>query len=68
MSVRVEDVKMWAIERGFGHAVATSQGYWIHTACGDFANFPMSEDRPKRVCRQCRAVLRGATHATGATP
>lgn len=63
VAVTVEEVKMWATYKGVGHAVACANGYWVSTACNIFANFDQTTDRPKRICRKCRARLRDAVPA-----
>lgn len=59
--VNLDDVPMWAIDRGIGHIVAHTRGGWVATACNSFATLPQTEAQPKRVCRECRARLRFAT-------
>ena len=67
--VTIDAVRLWALdhERSLGHVVA-STGVWgayVHTACEQLGNFPVTEARPKRICRACRVALKTARPSSG---
>jgi len=61
MPVTVDQVKLWIICNGIGHAVASRNGSWAFTACGSLISGDGQESRPKRICRKCRVMLLQAT-------
>lgn len=57
----IEDVPAWMTDRGIGHIIA-GPGFgsgWARWACG--VQTPCRDggekERPKRICRKCRAAL-----------
>ena len=57
----MKDVKLWAINRGIGHIVASTRNYWVHTLCNRMSPcFEQTKDVPKRKCRECMAALKEA--------
>jgi hypothetical protein len=65
VTVSIDEVKLWATDKGIGHAVSRIwKAHYAHTACDILANFRTTPVRPKRICRKCRARLRFATLST----
>ena len=66
MAVAVEQVPVWMIDRGIGHAVAgpgIGSG-WAHWACGTMTPFgegDLVRVTPSKICKKCREALKGAT-------
>jgi len=57
--VRIEDVRFWTVFGGIGHVVGQSDGRGaLLTLCGSMMLNSVSVDRPKRICRKCRARLK----------
>lgn len=57
--VRIEDVRFWTVFGGIGHVVEQSDGKGtLWTLCGSMMLNSLSPDRPKRICRKCRARLK----------
>lgn len=62
--VSVDQVPVWWVEAGIGHAVGGCGNGMIHTACGTLVFGDSSEtqkDKPNRICRACRERLKEAT-------
>lgn len=61
MAVNLGDVKAWHIgRRGIGHAVAWYTSGWVGLVCDSAMPAPPpTSDRPERICRTCRKVLKG---------
>jgi hypothetical protein len=58
MAVTVDDVKMWLMLHGMGHVVASTNDYWIFTACRIYTpNGALTPKKPKRICLLCRQML-----------
>ncbi len=59
--IAIEDVPMWTVDhRNIGHIVMMRKHGWIFTAC-DSAGLSFgdpTQERPKRICRRCRAKLK----------
>jgi hypothetical protein len=56
----VDEVKVWYVWGGIGHAVMQIGGGWIWTACGTMCSGDrdnVTSDKPKRICRRCRAAI-----------
>jgi hypothetical protein len=70
VSVRVEDVPAWWVERGIGHAVGWTEGPGGFTMTGCrmlVTGATPTCGRPARICRACRAALARATLRTEST-
>lgn len=62
--VTVEQVSVWWVKRGIGHAVGGLGNGMIHTACQTLVFGGESEtqqERPRKLCRKCREWLKKAT-------
>jgi hypothetical protein len=57
----LDDVKVWAIEKGVGHIVMSEGSGWFYNLCCVGPSFGRATERPKRICRKCRAMLAEAT-------
>jgi hypothetical protein len=58
----VDQVPLWAVERGIGHAVSARNGGYVMTACGTWGNLnEQTAKTPKRICLKCRERLKDAT-------
>jgi hypothetical protein len=61
MSVPIEEVPLWGILSGIGHAIQLAKGGWSLTACEMFSpSLALTHDKPTRICGKCRARLRTA--------
>lgn len=64
--IALSDVKLWLLDYGVGHIVASvSYGYW-HTLLCDrlIVGGETTTEQPKRICRKCRAAMKtAAIHA-----
>lgn len=63
MTVTVEQVRLWAMDRGkIGHVIYSAHdATWSVTICGTFSNMRRQTETPKRICAKCRAELKKAT-------
>jgi hypothetical protein len=62
MPVSIEQVPMWGILDGIGHAIQRSEHGWSMSACNCWSpSFHIQKERPKRICSKCRKRLREAT-------
>jgi len=51
------DVKLWYVDRGIGHVVASQRSHWLFTGCGIMTNGDAQKKRPRRKCRKCMERL-----------
>jgi hypothetical protein len=58
MAVSIEDVPMWVIFSGIGHAVGSRNCEACFTACGHMIYGHQQSYTPNRICRKCRARLK----------
>jgi len=67
--ITIEEVDHWCIEKvdhwcmlsGIGHVVTSANGHWVTTACHHWMTGSVVTERPKRICRRCRAAFRSRT-------
>ena len=60
----IDEVPLWLVHRGVGHAVACVRDGYTSLACDQWGNFIRSttqSERPKRICWACRERLKDAT-------
>jgi hypothetical protein len=69
MSVTVEQVPVWLILDGIGHAVQGTNCGWFQTGCGTLTpGGTEQKEVPKRICRRCRERLKEATLLAPTSP
>lgn len=61
----IDDIKIWAVSMGIGHVVTSINGEWVTTACHHWMTGTAVPDRPKRICRKCRAAIPALIPAGG---
>lgn len=60
MAVTIEEITHWTRpwdKRGIGCIVVQDLGGYVVTACGSMLSGDVVTDKPKAVCRKCRAKL-----------
>ena len=53
------EISHWTVSSGVGHVLTGSGGGWVTTACGSWQPGDVTNDRPARICRRCRAAVGG---------
>lgn len=67
--VSVDEVPDWAIGEGrIGHVAAFWNKGWLVTACNLWSpSFELTKEKPRRICRECRQLLKTARWITPPT-
>jgi hypothetical protein len=68
MAIAIEDVPLWAVHKGVGHAIDFVKNDWPHTACEMWGTFPQTKEPPKRICPKCRKLLQRASLSPSLSP
>ena len=62
MAMTIDDVKYWSIgKRNTGHVVMSANYGWVHLLCGDLGPGEWQEERPEKICAECRERLKNAS-------
>jgi hypothetical protein len=68
--ITIDQVPLWAVACGLGHAVESRNDGYTVTACGIWGNLRgHTKRKPKRICAKCRERLKDATlcHSEGSS-
>lgn len=58
--VTLDEVTRWRMSPlGLGHVVISPESHYVELACGRWSVGEPITERPRRICPECRAALRG---------